>query len=88
MSGNLSYQGLRELGSSSSAYDANLDDSNDLTHGTCRGVYVGVSGHVKMTMSDGTIVTRKNVAAGFTHPWQVKRIWATGTAATDIVVDY
>lgn len=70
------------------SYDANLSDGTDLTNGVCRGVYVGTSGHVKMTMRNGSVITKKNVAAGMTHPWQAKRIWSTGTTAADVVVDY
>jgi hypothetical protein len=52
------------------------------------GLYVGTSGDIRMTMSDGSIVTRKNVAGGVTHPWSVKRVWVTGTTATDLIGDY
>lgn len=52
------------------------------------GLYVGTGGDIKMTMSDGSVVTRKNVAGGVTHPWSVKRIWASGTTAIDMVGDY
>jgi len=52
-----------------------------------RGLYVGVAGDIKMTMADGTTVTRKNVPVG-EWPWSVQRIWATGTTAEFIVADY
>ncbi|MFF2449377.1 hypothetical protein ACFVSW_20245 [Neobacillus sp. NPDC058068] len=52
------------------------------------GLYVGTGGDIKMTMSDGSVVTRKNVAGGVTHPWSIKRIWAGGTTASDMVGDY
>lgn len=52
-----------------------------------RAIYVGVSGDIKMTMSDDSVVTRKAVPVG-EWPWCVKRIWATGTTATDMVADY
>jgi len=64
------------------------DDDHDLPDGVTRGLYVGASGDVTMTMSDGTIVTRVDVAAGITHPWQVVRVWASGTDATGIIADY
>lgn len=56
--------------------------------GYTKGLYVGVSGDIKMTMGNGTVVTRKAVAAGMTHPWNVSRVWATGTTATDMLGDY
>jgi hypothetical protein len=69
------------------AFAITPDDDEDLPSVT-RGLYVGVSGHIKMTMAGGEVVTRKNVAAGMTHPWSVKRIWSTGTTATDMIGDY
>jgi len=62
------------------------DDSNDLPTRS-RAIYVGVSGHIKMTMVNGDIVTRKNVPVG-EWPWRVKRIWATGTTASELIADY
>ena len=53
-----------------------------------RGIYVGVTGDVKMTMYDGSVVTRKNVVAGITHPWSVVQVWVTGTTATNIIGDF
>jgi hypothetical protein len=64
------------------------NDGADLVSGATKGLYVGVSGNIKMTMADGSVVTRKNVTAGMTHSWSIKRVWATGTTATDIVGDY
>ena len=59
---------------------------NDSTNiAPTRGLYVGVSGDVKVTMLDGTAVTFVGVAAGIVHPLQVVRVWSTGTDATDIV---
>jgi hypothetical protein len=52
-----------------------------------RGLYLGVGGDVKVTMYDGTIVLRKNMIAGMIHPICVKRVWSTGTTATDIVAE-
>ncbi|CDN42081.1 hypothetical protein [Paenibacillus sp. P22] len=63
------------------------NDSTDLAKVT-RGLYVGTGGDIKITMADGSVVTRKNVAGGITHPWAVKRIWATGTTAADLIGDY
>ncbi len=50
-----------------------------------RGLYVGVSGDVKVVMLDGTTITFTNMAAGVIHPLQVVRVFSTGTAATNIV---
>lgn len=50
------------------------------------GLWVGVAGNVKITTQDDSTFTLPNVAAGFWHPQSVKRVWATGTDATDILV--
>jgi hypothetical protein len=54
-----------------------------------RGLYVGVSGDVKVDMvTGGTGITFVSLAAGIVHPLQVKRVYATGTTATSIVAVY
>ncbi|CDN41946.1 hypothetical protein [Paenibacillus sp. P22] len=53
-----------------------------------KGLYVGTSGDIKMTMADGSVITRKNVVGGMTHPWGIKRIWATATTAADLIGEY
>lgn len=58
---------------------------------TSRGIYVGVSGDVVVTlqgMIDGTSLTFTGLAAGVVHPLKVKRVWTTGTTATNIVAVY
>lgn len=65
-----------------------ITPSDSISFEGTRGIYVGSSGDVRMTMTDGTIVTRKNLTGGMTHPLGVTRIWATGTTATDILGDY
>jgi hypothetical protein len=47
-------------------------------------LYVGVSGDLKVTPSSGSEIIFKNVSVGF-FPVQVVRVWATGTAATEII---
>lgn len=64
-------------------------DSNDLPYHS-RGIYVGTAGDVAVTMSseeDNTATGKRifpNVPVGFL-PITVRRIWATGTAADDIL---
>jgi hypothetical protein len=36
----------------------------------------------------GSGITLKNLAAGVWHPMRVKRVYSTGTTATDIVAGY
>lgn len=55
---------------------------------TTRGLYVGVAGDVKVTLAanaTGSSVVLKGLASGIIHPIGVRRIYATGTTATDIV---
>lgn len=49
--------------------------------------YVGVSGTVKYTTIGGDTVTMVAAPVGW-HPVEVVRIWATGTAATDLLVGW
>lgn len=62
-------------------------DGSDLSYVT-RGLYVGVSGDVKADMEDGTTVTFTAMAAGVVHPLRVKRVYSTGTTATNITGVY
>lgn len=59
-------------------------DTNDLSK-TTRGVYVGVSGDVKVDLAGGDTVTFVGLAAGVIHPLRVTRIYSTGTTATSIL---
>ncbi len=53
---------------------------------TCRGIYVGVGGDVAVIL-DGmiTAMTFKNAAQGRVLPIRVRRVMATGTAATNLI---
>ena len=62
------------------------DDNDQAVVG--RGLYVGVSGDVKVDMFNGDTITFVNLAAGTIHPIRVRRVYATGTEATDIVIVY
>ena len=53
-----------------------------------RGLYVGVSGDVVVTLADGNDVTFTSLAAGVIHPIQCIRVKCTGTTATAIVACY
>lgn len=68
----------------SSAFAITTHNTNELTTVT-RGVYVGVSGDLKVDMLDGTTVTFANIVAGVIHPLRVRKVYATGTTATNII---
>lgn len=59
------------------------DNSNDLAI-VPRALYIGVSGDVKVDMVDGGTVTFVAASVG-EHPWQVLRVYDTGTTATNII---
>lgn len=62
--------------------------SDSTTFAPCRAIYIGVAGDVYVDgVRRGTNVKMTAAAAG-EHPWQVTRIYATGTTATDIVALY
>lgn len=52
-----------------------------------RGLYVGGTGDIQMTMANGDLVVRKAVPVG-EFPWRVRQVWSTNTTATNIVADY
>jgi len=62
-------------------------NDNDLARVT-RGLYVGVTGNVKVDMEDGSTITWVGLAAGMIHPIRAKRVYATLTTATSIIGVY
>lgn len=61
------------------------NDSTDLTY--IARLYVGGTGNLRVTlrdMTEGTYVTLNSVAVGY-QPLLVKRVWSTGTTATNII---
>ena len=70
-----------------SAFEITPNDNADLAHVT-RGLYVGVIGDVSVITANGDTVTFVAVAAGIVHPLQIRKVFASGTDATDIVGVY
>ncbi len=50
-----------------------------------RAIYVGGSGNLKISDTGGGAVTFSNVPAGVILPVMARRIWSTGTTASNIV---
>ena len=74
-------------GPANSAVAVTPHDTNDLTD-TTRGLYIGVSGNIKVDMRDtGTAVVFTAAPVGIL-PIRVTRVYATDTAATNIVALY
>lgn len=46
---------------------------------------VGISGSVRVTTAQGSVVTFSGLPAGFVIPVQVRRVWATGTTASSMI---
>lgn len=59
------------------------DDANDLP-ATCRALNVAASGLITITTVGGSTAT-VYVNAGVAFPVRARRVWASGTTATDIV---
>lgn len=59
-------------------------DTVDLTAPATKGLYVGVSGAVKVKLMSGQDATFTAVPVGF-FPVSVKRVFATGTTATTML---
>jgi hypothetical protein len=49
------------------------------------GLYVGGAGTIKVTTSEGDIVTFTSPTVGQIIPIQTALVWATGTSATNLV---
>lgn len=61
------------------------DDATDLSNIT-RGLYIGATGNVRvLLLYDTTPVTFVGAVKGSILPIRVKRVYATGTTATDLV---
>jgi hypothetical protein len=50
-----------------------------------RALYIGGSGNVRITDPQGNVVTFVGAVAGTVLPVMAKRVWATGTTATNII---
>ena len=75
------FVGLKsDMAPASNAFTITPHDTNELAFVT-RGLYLGVSGDVAVTMANGDEVTFLNMAAGIIHPLRVKIVKDTGTDA-------
>lgn len=66
------------------AYTPTASDSTDLPR-VGRALYVGGTGAVKVTMEDGTTPTFAAMPVGL-YPLRIKRVWTTGTTATNLLI--
>lgn len=76
------------IGPIRSILSVTTSDNDPLDNGTCRAIYCGVTGDIKITTPSGEDITLVNVAAGIWHPIMATKIFATGTDATNIFAGY
>jgi len=64
------------------------NDASNLTGVPATGatLYIGVQGNLKVDLANGSTITYKNVQGTFSR--RVKKVYATGTTAIDIIADY
>ena len=63
------------------------NDSSDLTN-VARALYVGTGGDLKVTTAGGDTVTFNDVQGGSILPVRIKRVFSTGTTASNMVAIY
>ncbi len=73
----------------SNAQGAVVITPNDATDiAVTKGLYLGATGDIHVTLKDGTTVTFTALSGGLIHPIAATRIWLTGTTATNILAVY
>jgi hypothetical protein len=70
-----------------SARSVTPHDTNVLTGGVCRSLYVGGTGNIAVRMADGGSATFASVPVGIL-PIQCDIVLSTGTTATSIIALY
>ena len=81
---------MANVSPSDPAYDAAAVTPSDsgVISPVARGLYIGGAGAVKVDTEGGTAVTFSGATAGSILPVKVKRVYSTGTTATNIVALY
>ena len=59
---------------------------NQVLVSTSRGVYISATGNLAVVMVDGSTGTFVGLAAGVSHPMQVRQINQTGSTAVGLVL--
>lgn len=75
---------LKGLGVAVGGAAVTPSDTEDLTY-TCRSLWIGGAGDVRVRTVNGDLVTIVGVPAGTLLPVAVVRVYATATTATNIV---
>lgn len=69
------------------AYGVAVTPSDSTVIPMTRALWVGIGGNIKVTDINGD-VTYVGVISGSIVPFQVNKVWSTGTTATNIVALY
>jgi hypothetical protein len=77
----------RDVSSAFGAVAVDVSGGNQTLAGGCRGLYVGVSGNIKVDLPNATGITFSNVPVGI-FPVQAIKVYQTGTTATGVVALY
>lgn len=75
-------------GTAQKAVSVTPNDTTNLSGGATKGIYIGGTGNISVTMADGTDVVFTALSSGMIHPISVLKVKATGTTATNIVAVY
>lgn len=80
---------MANIGKTEPAHDmASVTTSDTAYIDPTRGLFIGGSGNLKVMTAAGSTVTLTGVAAGSILPVSVKRVFATGTTASNIAALY
>jgi hypothetical protein len=80
---------MANIGKTEPAHDmASVTPSDTAYINPTRGLFIGGFGNLKVMSAAGSIVTLTGAASGSILPVSVKRVYATGTTATNIVALY
>lgn len=72
-----------------SASSITVSDTADISTGPTRAIYVGSGGTIVLLMArDSATVTLSGVQTGSVLPFQVKRVYSTGTTASSLIALY
>lgn len=77
----------RDVSSAFGAVAVDVSGGNQTLPSGSRGLYVGVTGNIKIDMPNATGITFSNVAVGIL-PVQATRVYQTGTTATSVLALY
>lgn len=81
------FRALSQTGPAASFVAVTPDDGAELPDGLTRSLFVGTAGLVAIENADGNTVVIKSGDSQY-HPLRTRKIYATGTTATDIVAIY